>query len=158
MAEIEKAAERDRKARAYREFVRSLAVISKVYEPTASSIFDSLSRAHLHEQHAESTRLARETLFAENPEVGLPEELSDKTISQYLASAGDLYGNAATDYVLISDPVRAYKYFGKAAQHYRGAADLATENGYELLEKAQEYQGKAALVRQQLAKRSILRR
>jgi len=159
MASIEKKAKRDRRARAYRDFVRSLASISQMtHKATASSIFDSLSRARLSERHAASSRLARETLFEEDPGANVPEELSDKVISRYLADAGLVYGGAATDYLLVLDLVRAFKYFRKAAQHCTAAAELATEEGPALLEKSREYKGKANMVRQELAKKSVLRR
>ncbi len=158
MASIQKKAERGRKAKAYRDLVRNLAKVSEVYNPTASCIFDFLNRAHLNAQLAESSQLARGVFFDENPEARLPEELSDEAISDYLAIAGNLYGNAATDYVLISDPARAFKYFRKAAQHCTRAAGFAAENGSELLEAAQEYTHKSAIVRQEVARRSIRRR
>ncbi len=154
MAYPEKKAERSRKAAAYREFARSLTGD----KPSASSIFQSLSGARVNQRHATSSRLARETLFGENPEAALPEELSDKAISQYLADAGSLYGSAATDYVCIADLAMALKYFRKAAKHYSAAAGFATETGAELLERARDYRDKAAIVRQQLAGRSVRRR
>lgn len=159
MADLDKTAERERKARAYRDLARSLASVSgMVYHPTASSIFDSLSVAQLNERHARSSQLSREVLFQEDPEASLPEELSDKAISEYLANAGDLYGATATDYVLMSDLPRAFKYFRKAAQHCGRAAALGAENGAKLLEKAEEYKEKTVIVRQELARRSIRRR
>ncbi len=158
MPSIQKKAERGRKAKAYRDLVRNLAKVSEIYQPTASCIFDFLSRAHLNARLAESSQLARGVFFEENPEARLPEELSDEAISDYLANAGNLYGNAATDYVLVSDPVRAFKYFRKAAQHCRRAADFAAEDGTKLLGAAQEYTDKSAIVRQELARRSIRRR
>jgi hypothetical protein len=158
MVNPEKTAERRRKAEAYRDLVRRLSGVARIYRPTASSIFDSLSRAQLNERHAESSRLAGETLFRENPEANLPEELSDKAIAQYLASAGDFYGNAATDLILISDLKRAFKYFRKAAECCRRAADVGVEDASPLLEKRQEYLDKAAMVRQALARRRILTR
>ncbi len=158
MADLDKKAQRDRKARAYKDLVRDLASVSRsVYKPTASSIFDCLSQAHLNEQSAESARLSRETLFGENPGASVPEELSDEAISQYLASAGDFYAGAAADYLRISDLPRAYKYFRKAARHGGRAAALAAEDGPKLLQKSQAYQDQAAVVRQELARRSLLR-
>lgn len=158
MAGTEKKAERSRKAKAYRHLASTLASVSEVYQPTASSIFTSLNRARLNERNAESSRLARRTFFQENPGASLPEELTDGAISEYLAEAGDLYGKAATDYVLISDLTLAFKYFRKAAQLCRRSAGLAAEDGAKLLEKAQEYGYKSAMVRQELARRSIQRR
>lgn len=154
MADTEKKSERDEKLRAYGDLVKSLAS----YRPTASSIFESLSKARLDERNATSSRLARTTLFGEDPQAALPEEFSDKVISGYFASAGDLYGAAATDYVVISDLAMAFKYFSKAARHCATAAELGAEDAPELLEKARQYKHTAAIVRHKLARKSILRR
>jgi len=117
-----------------------------------------LSQAHLNEQNAASSQLSRDVLFGENPEATVPDELSDATISEYLASAGGLYEGAATDYMLIYDLPRAFKYYRKAAQNCRKAAEFSTEDGPKLLEKAQEYRDKATVIRQQLARKSLRRR
>ena len=158
MATTQKMARRRKKAEAYRELVRGLADLSAIGKPTSSSIFAGLSKARLSEQHAESSRLARETLFQENPQATLPEELSDKTVSTYLAGAGELYASAAVDYVLISDLPTAFKYFRRASQLFRKAAGMEVEDRAKLLDKVQEYKDKTAIIRQRVASRSIRRR
>ena len=159
MANREKKAERDRKAKAYRDFARGLAAGSgQIYRPTATSIFDCVNKARLNEQQAASSRLARKTLFGEDPRADVPEELSDAAISQYLADAATLYAGVATDYMLISDPVRAYQYFSRAARLCATAAEAATNNGSKLLDEALQYKDKASIVRHDLAKRSVRRK
>jgi hypothetical protein len=81
MTNDQKRADRDRRSRAYQELVRALAGISDVYCPTASSIFDCLSKAHLSEEYAISSGLSREELFREDRHANVPEELSDNAIS-----------------------------------------------------------------------------
>ncbi len=158
MASAEKTAERRRKARAFRNLVRDLARVTQVYRPTAACILDFLGQAELNARNAEGGRLARAAFYEESPSGTLPEELSDKTISQYLAHAGEFFGNAATDYVLISDYARAYRYFRKAARHYRQAAEIEPQNGSALRKEAERYWAKTAIVRHELARRNIRKR
>jgi hypothetical protein len=158
MINAQKKAIRDRRSGAYRELVRGLAGISDVYHPTAASIFDCLSKAHLSEKHAISSGLSREELFREDPHASVPEELSDKAISDHLANAASLYGTAAMDSVARSDLVRAFKYFRKAANHFRRAAEFRLPCDAELLKKALDHKEKTAVIRQEVARRSVLRK
>ena len=157
MASTAKETERNRKARAYRDLVKTLASVVAVYRPTASSIFDLLSKARSREQHARSSLLARIALRGENPGATPPEELSDQTLANYLTQAGTLYGNVANDYISSSDARRAYKYFRKAAQNFAEAAEL-TDGNPELREKARQYLDQAAIVRHGLARKVVRRR
>jgi hypothetical protein len=161
----EKRAERRRKAKAYREMLANLADISALCKPTSSSIFACLSEARLKERSAESSWLTqkelleeRRRLLEEDPRVPVPEELSDEAAVEYLADAGDLYGSAATDYLLIADPLAAFKYYRKAFRLCRMAADMAVEDRSGLSDKAQEYKEKTAVVRLEVASRSMRRR
>ncbi len=154
MANAEKKIERARNIRARVELVRSLAG----HRPSSSSILASLQRAHVDEQHAAGSLLAREVLFKEDPQATMPEELSDKVVAEYLANAGEFYAGAATDYLSTSDLLRAYKYFRKAARQFALADELDVENGQTLREKARRYRDRTAMARQELARRSVRRK
>jgi hypothetical protein len=157
MTNDQKTADRDRRARAYRALVRGLARISNIYCPTASSIFDCLSKAHLNEKNALSSGLSREVLFREDPQANVPEELSDKAISGHLANAASLYGAVATDFVATSDLPKAFKYFRRAAAYFRRAAEIRVPCDAELFKNALDYKEKTAVIRQETARRSLLR-
>ncbi|MBN2474909.1 MAG: hypothetical protein JXB62_09905 [Pirellulales bacterium] len=129
-----------------------------VYRPSAASILETLSNAHLSERNAASSQLSREVLLREDPQASLPEEFSDKAVVDYLINAGSLYADAAVDYILISDPARAYKYFRKAMLNCRKAVQLSGNNSVELGEKVREYADRAALMRQKVAQKNIRRR
>jgi hypothetical protein len=158
MEDIGKKAEREKKSRAYRELLRSLAPLAGVYVPTSSSVFDCLGKAHLSEQEAISSMLARKSLFREDPSRSAPEELSNGAISAYWANAGDLYGAAATEYVLLSELASAFKCFRKASVQCQQAAELQSPGSSRLLEKLREYKQKAAILRHELARRSLRRK
>ena len=117
-----------------------------------------LKEARLKERSAESTRLARKTFFQENPEATVSAELSDEEAAAYLADAGDLYGSAAMDYLLIADPAAAFKYYRKAFRLCHKAASMAAADRSELFDKAQQYKEKTAVVRLKVAGRSMRRR
>jgi hypothetical protein len=158
MATSEKQAQRERKARAYKNLAKALAELAEMYAPKASIIFDCLKKADLNERHATSSELARAELVREDPAAAVPEELSDRTLAEYLASAGHLYATAAVDYVLLADLGRAYGCFRKASASCRRAAAFCVNGHAEWAAEAAECREKAALVRQELARRSIRRR
>jgi hypothetical protein len=157
MAPPEKQAERDRRRRAYRELKRSLAGIG-IYAPTASTIFEVLSKARLSESYAASSELSREELFGHVPNADIPDELSDKSISGHLANAARLYSTAAAKCVLIPAPGRAFKYFRRSARLFRRAADLQNPPDYELIKASQASKSKADMARTELARRTLCRR
>ena len=157
MATPVKQAERDKRRRAYRELKQSLAGIG-LYTPTASTIFEVLSKARLSESYAASSELSRKELFGHAPGADTPEELSDKSISGHLANAARLYSTAAAKCVLIPDPRRVFKYFRRAAGLFRRAAHLQTPPDCELMKASQACKTKAALARAELARRTICRR
>jgi hypothetical protein len=158
MTDRAKKAAREKRRNAYRDFMRGLTSLSGIYAPSASSIFDCLKRADLQQQHAMISQLSRDELFREDPQANAPEELSDQAISAYLAAAGGLYGAAATDCLLIVDLRRAFKYFRKAAHDYRRAVALLGPCDCGLSRSAREYQERAAIVRQELARRTLRRK
>jgi hypothetical protein len=158
MVKAGKKAHRDTNATAFRELVRGLASVSDVIAPTPASIYDCLTKAHLSEKHAVSAMLSREELSREAPEAGVPDELSDKAIAGHFADAAGYYGAAAMDNAATGDLPRAFKYYRKAAIHARRAATLQTPGDAKLLEQAKEYKGKAAIVRQEIARRTLLRK
>jgi hypothetical protein len=158
MEDARKTAERQKKVQAYRDLLRSLAPLEGVYVPDAASVSDCLRKAHLSEQEAVSSMLARQQLSAEEPGRNPPQELSKAAIAAYWANAGELYGAAATEYVLLSEPAGAFKCFRKAAVQCRRAAALGPPDSSRLLEKVQEFRQKAAILRHELARRSLRRR
>jgi len=156
---VEKDDGRLENAKAFREFVRTLRSLSaKVYRITAANILECLQNARLNECNATSTRLAGDVFRQENSEIALPEELSNRTISKYLANAGGYYAAAAMDYVSVSDFRRAFKYFRRASRRCFRAAELDADRGSELWKTANEYANTAAFIRQHVARRSLLRK
>lgn len=158
MAASQKKAERERKARAYRDLARGLADLAEMYAPKATLIFDCLKKADLNERHATSSELARAELVRENPAAEVPEELSDRALAEYLANAGHLYGTAAVDYVLLADLGRAYRCYRKAAASCRRAAAFYSNGHADWATAAADFAEKAAVVRHELARRSVRRR
>jgi hypothetical protein len=158
MVQAGRKAQRETNSTAYRELVRGLASVSDVLAPTPAGIYDCLTKAHLSEKHAVSTMLSREELSREAPEAGVPDELSDKAIAGHFANAAGFYSAAAMDSVATGDLPRAFKYYRKAAIHARRAAALQTPCDAKLLEQVREYKGKAVIVRQEIARRTVLRK
>lgn len=153
-----KKAERDRRTRAYRDLVKSLAGIYEVHRPTVANIFDCVTKAHLSERNGVSSILSREVLFQEDSQASVPDELSDQAIARHFASAGELYGSAAVDCVLTRQPIRAFKYFRKAAGYTARAARLYIPCDEKLAQKAREYGERAATIRQEVARKTLLRK
>jgi hypothetical protein len=158
MTEGTKQAERGRKARAYKELAQGLAGLAEMYAPTATIIFECLKKADLNERHATSSELARAELLREDPTAAVPDELSDRTLAEYLANAGHLYATAAVDYVLLADLGRAYRCYRQAASSCRRAAALYGNGSAEWATEAADYRANADLVRHELARRSLRRR
>ena len=157
MSDVRKEVLRENLSRACGELVARLKA-SASGVPNASQLFALLRAAHLNENNAVSDRLAREQLFRENPAAELPEELSDRAIAQYHASAARLYGDAASAYVLRHDLQRAFKYYRKAAVCYATAAGLGRQADQSCRDAAQDYRERAAALRQHLARKSLLLR
>jgi hypothetical protein len=158
MTPLSKQAERERKARTFRDLVRSFANICDVYSPTPASIFDCVTKAHTSEKEAISSGLSREELFREDPRADVPDELTDSAIAQHLTTAGSLFATAGGDCVAASDLPRAFKYFRRAVKNCISAAALNPACRDQLLGKAREYREKTAIIRLELARRCILRR
>ena len=157
MADGQKRTDRRGKSKALRELVRNLRA-SDIRLTSASAMQECLGRAHANEDLATSSELSREELFREDHQAELPDELSDKVVSQYYANAAGFYEGAALDYVLKADLPRAFKYCHKAAAAYAKATRLASANRCSLSEKALDCKTKLALVRYALAKKNRLRR
>lgn len=153
-----KQVERERKAKTYRDLVRSFASISDVYSPTPASIFDCVTKAQMSEKEAISSGLSREELFREDPRADVPAELTDSAIAGHLTTAASLFATAGADCVATADLPRAFKYFRRAANSSVAAAAVNPACREQLLEKAREYREKKAMVRLELARRCILRR
>ncbi|MGA2033375.1 MAG: hypothetical protein ABSG68_14050 [Thermoguttaceae bacterium] len=157
MSDVRKEMTREKRSRAFGELAARLKA-SAGGVPNTSQLFALLREANLNENNAVSGRLAREQLFRENPATEPPEEFADRAIAQYYVNAARLYGDAASDYVLLTDLNRAFKYYRKASVCYAAAARLRRESDRELQDKAQEYRERAAALRQKLASKDILRR
>jgi hypothetical protein len=157
MTMAQKMVERNQRYRAYRELAHGLAGISDMYRPTASSIFDCLCKAQLSEKYAVSSRLSRAELCRDDPQARQPEELSEMAISGHFFHAASLYGAAAIDFVAASDLPRAFKYFRKAAKQFHLAAEFRVPCDGELFQNALDYKEKTAVIRQEIARRSVLR-
>ena len=126
--------------------------------PRDAALFAALREANLNQNLAVSNRLAREQLLREDPAAEMPEEFADQAIAQYYVNAGRSYGDAASANVLRKDLARAFKYCRKAAACYAIAAGLRCEADGECLCKAKDFRERAAVLRQNLASKSILRK
>lgn len=158
MTDFDKMAQRSRKSRAYKAYVRSLRDFSDIYAPKPAIIFDCLSQAHLNERNATSGELSREELHRQDPQAELPGELSNRAIRKYYFNAATCYGDAAIHCVLGSDLRRAFKYFRKAAKLCGRGTDCPADCSAEVAVSAQQFRENAAMVRHELARRSILRK
>jgi hypothetical protein len=158
MGPSQKRTEKETKSRAYRQLLKDAKGLADIKVRTASNIFDHLGQAHLNERNADSSLLAREELLRGDPAACVPEELSDKAVARYLASAGELYGEVAIDYLLNSDLPRAFRYLAKASRQYRRASELDPDHDEKLLRQSRAYRENSAAVRHELAKRTLRRR
>jgi hypothetical protein len=158
MGITDRKSDRGRKAKAYRDLVRRLRGLSDIHRATPRGIFDCLSKARLSEKSAISCMLAREVLLQEGTEVSLPEDLSDQVIAEHFAGAARLWADAGTDCVMIGYLSQSYRCFQKAARLARAAAKLLVQRDAELLHMSREFRDKAVMVRQESARKSILRK
>ncbi len=157
MSVVSKKMIREKRSRAFSELVAGLKA-SAGGVPNSSQLYALLREANLNVNNAVSGRLAREQLYRENPAAEPPEEFADRTIAQYYVNAAGLYGHAAAACILRHDLNRAFKKYRKAAACYATAAALRCEAERECRDKAQDYRERAAVVRQHLASRGILKR
>ena len=151
----EKLQRRQCKADAFHALLQSL---EDYAQPTSMRIFDALSQAHQNQRNAESSRLARETLLQEDPQAEPPEELSLSVIAGYHSMSGGMYESAALDYLFAHDLLRAYTYARKACRQWRFAAEMVREESQRSLEHARECCWRCAMIRQEIARRSLRRR
>lgn len=157
MSDVRKVMLREKMSRAFGELMARLKS-SASGVPNSSQLFALLRAADLNENNAVSDRLAREQLYRENPMADLPEELTDRAIARYHVDAARLYGDAASACVLRNDLHRAFKYYRKAAVCYATAAGLRCESDGECQNQARDYRERAVVLRQNLARKSLLKR
>jgi hypothetical protein len=125
---------------------------------TPVDIFDCLSQARLNEKSAASAESSREMLRLEMPPVEPPPEFSDQTIAKYYRQAARMYEAAANYAVRQKDLCRAFKRFHKAAKCAARCEELLAGGDPELLAVMQGYREKTALIRYEIARRSVRRK
>ena len=155
---IDKNLTRREKSRAYAEFARVVAETYKWFFTTPLNIVDCLKLARLNENNAVSAERSRELLRQETPPADPPPELCDETIGKYYFEAARNYDAAGTYAVLYGDLCRAFKRFHKAARCGVRCGQLLATGGPEVLAAVKEYREKAAMLRHEIARRSVRRR
>jgi hypothetical protein len=150
--------DRSQKARALREFIRSIrSVTAKIYQISADDILKCLQKARLHESDVPEACLAGKAFSEDGMTSVACGPSCNSMASSHLATAAHCYAAVAVHSVAISDLARAFRYYRRAAHHCRAAAEMDVADG-KLLEAASEYAYRAATLRQHLAKKRILRR
>ncbi len=158
MRDIDKYSARQAKARAYANFARCVEETVAWFMRTPVDVFDCLSQARLNEKSAASAEQSREAIRLEVPPVDPPPEVSDQTIAKYYRQAARMYEAAATYAVRQHDLCRAFKRFRKAAKCGGRCDELLAGGDREVLAAVQDYREKTALIRYEIARRSIRRK
>jgi len=158
MRDVDKYSVREVKSRAYADYARSVEETFTWFLTTPANIFECLSQARLNENNAASAERSREMLRLEVPPLDPPPEFSDQTIAKYYLQAARMYEAAATYAVLQHDLRRAFKRFRKAAKCGGRCDELLVHGDPEVRAAVADYREKTALVRYELARRSVRRK
>lgn len=158
MRDFTKYSVRQMKSRAYANFARCVEETVAWSIRTSVDIFDCLSRASLNEKNAVSAERSREMLRQETPAADPPPELSNQTIAKYYREAARMYEAAATYAVRQHDLCRALRRYRKAAQCGDRCNELLACGDPEVLAAAENHREKAALIRYEIARRSVWRK
>jgi hypothetical protein len=146
------------KSRAYANFARVVKETFTWFMTTPVGIYDCLCQARLNEKSAVSAQRSREMLRLEAPPVDPPPEFSDQAIAKYYLQAARMYEAAGTYAVLRDDLCRAFKRYRKAAQCGSRCDELLAGGDPEVLAAAKDYREKTALIRHEIARRSVRRK
>ena len=158
MRDFDKFSARQVKARAYADYARRVAETFTWFMRTPVNIFDCLTEARLNEENAASAERSRAMLRLEEPPLDPPPEFSDQTIAKYYVQAARMYEAAATYAVLRDDLCRAFKRFRKAAKCGGRGDELLARGDPEVLLAVKDYREKTALIRHEIARRSMRRK
>jgi hypothetical protein len=158
MRDIDKQSVRQRKSRAFADFARRVEETFTWFMTTPANILECLSQARLDEKNAVSTECSREKLRLEVPPADPPPEFSDQTIARYYLQAARMYEAAGTYAVLRDDLCRAFKRYRKAAKCGGRCNELLACGDPEVLAAAEDYRKKTALIRYEIARRSVRRK
>ncbi|MGA2253165.1 MAG: hypothetical protein ABSG53_00760 [Thermoguttaceae bacterium] len=112
----------------------------------------------MNERNAASAERSREMLRVEVPPVDPPPEFSEQTIAKYYLQAARMYEAAATYAILQHDLCRAFKRFRKAAKCGGRCDALLVCGDPEVLAAVEDYREKTALIRYEIARRSVRRK
>jgi len=149
---------RSEKARALREFIRSIrSVTAKLYQNSADEILQSLQKARLNENDLRQACLTEDAFLGGHVGWSVCRPACSVAAAAHHSTAARCYAAAAVNSVALSDLDRAFKYFRRAARHCHAAAEISRDDR-RLWEAASEYAFRAATLRQHLAKRRLLRR
>ena len=158
MRNIDKYSVRQVKSRAFANLARGVEETFTWLATTPIFLHDCLCQASLNEKSAAAAERSREMLRLEVPPVTPPPEVSDETIAKYYLQAARMYEVAGTYAVLQDDLCRAFKRFRKAAKCGSRCEELAACDNPEVLAAVEEYRKKEALIRYEIARRSVRRR
>jgi len=158
MRAIDKHSARLLKSKAYADFLRRVKETYTWFMTTPVSIFNCLSQARLNEKSAAAAERSREMLRLETPPVEPPPELSDQTIAKYYLQAARMYEAAAIYSVLRQDLCRAFKRFRNAARCGGRCDEFLVRSDPETPSAAEDYREKTALLRYEIARRSVRRK
>ncbi len=158
MRNIDKYPVRQMKSEAYINLTRRVKETFTWFMTTPVSILNCLNEARLNEKKAMSAERSREKLRSEVPLADPPPECSGETIAGYYRQAARMYEAAATYAVLQHDLYRAFKRFRKAAKCGGRCEELLSCGDSELLVALEDYRAKTAVIRYEIARRSVRRK
>ena len=158
MHHTDKYAARWMRSKAYADYARVVEETFKRFMTTPVDVFACLTEARLNEKNAVCAERLRETLRLEEPQADPPAELSSQAVAKYYLQAARMYEAAATYAVLLGDLCRAFKRFRKAAKCGQRCNELLACGDPEILAAVKDYREKTALIRGEIARRSVRRR